>query len=71
MGQERRGRGGRGVVMGAGAGARRVSEGGVSGCLSETFIYGDFVSVTKGSVYIKEKKLKFLTFFVHERGSSS
>ena len=67
MGQERRGRGGRGVVVGAG----RASEDGGSGCLSHTLTSGDFVPVTNGSEYIKEKKLKFLTFFVHERISSS
>ena len=75
MGQERRSRGGRGVVVGAGAGAGagagRASEGGGSGCLSHTLTSGDFVPVTNGSEYIKEKKLKFLTFFVCERISLS
>ena len=68
MGQEQS-RGGQGLVVGAGAG--RASKGSGSGCLSHTLTSGDFVPVTNGSEYIKEKKLKFLTFFVHERISSS
>ena len=57
--------------VGAGAGARRVSKGGVSGCLSQTLTSGDVIPVSNGSGYINEKKLKFRTFLLHERGSSS
>ena len=51
--------------------SEKVSEGGASGCLSQTLTSGDFIPVSNGSGYIKEKKLKFRTFLLHKRGSLS
>ena len=39
--------------------------------MSQTLTSGDVIPVSNGSGYIKEKKLKFRTFLLHERGLSS
>ena len=42
-----------------------------AGRLSQTLTSGDLVPVTNGSEYIRDMKLKFLTFLLHERCLSS
>ena len=48
--------------------AERGEGGGESGRSSQVITAGDFVPIANGSEYIKEKKLKLLTFFFLERG---